>query len=209
MPNPPVPQKLFLARHGQTFWSREGRYQGHSDPNLSPEGIIESLRLAEILRHTGIGMIISSPLRRAEQTAVIVAGVLGLDRPVINYNLIEIAYGEWEGLTQADVKRRWPELLRCWKRAPETIRFPGGETLDEARLRVRECVDAYQTRVEPLPVLLVTHASWIRLALIEARGLALADFRRITVDTGTVHELDAGFLQSFPRPTEQVSCVSQ
>lgn len=209
MSSAPTTQTLLLARHGQTNWSRAGRYQGRSDPDLCPEGIVESLHLAEAIRQAGIRTIMSSPLRRAEQTAAIIAVALRLDPPVIDPNLAEIAYGAWEGLTQPEVKRRWPELLRSWKRAPETMRFPGGESFDEARSRVRGCLATYRARAHSSPILLVTHSAWIRLALIEARGLTPAEFRHITANTGSVHRLDARPVHPFTHSMEQVSCVSQ
>lgn len=202
MANPLARCQIFLARHGQTDWSRDGRYQGRSDPNLCPEGITESLHLAEILRDAGIRTIIASPLQRARQTAAIVAAALGLASPAVDPDLVEIAYGAWEGLTQAEVKRRWPALLRSWKRAPETVRFPGGETLDEARSRVRGCLAACKVYAAATPLLLVTHAAWIRLALIETRGLPLAEFRRIGVNTGSIHRI-------FPDPLHPLTQTSE
>ena len=202
-------QRIFVARHGQTEWSHDGRYQGRSDPPLSPEGIVESQRLAETLRGMRIGAIITSPLQRARQTAAIIVNLLELDPAAIDPNLAEISYGAWEGLTQSEVKSRWPELLRRWKRTPETVRFPGGETLDEARSRVCACLTARRQHTGSMPILLVTHAAWIRLALIEAFGLSLADFRHITIETGSVHQISIGLSNQFSQPTEQVSCVSR
>ncbi|MBW4035208.1 MAG: histidine phosphatase family protein [Proteobacteria bacterium] len=200
---------ILLARHGETAWTRAGRYQGQSDPALSPAGVAESERLAATLRGGAIAAIMCSPLLRARQTAGVIAGVIGLPAPQIDPDLIEIAYGDWEGLTQADVKCRWPALLRAWKHAPETVMFPGGETLGALRMRVRRCLGTYSLPASSGAVLLVTHSAWIRIAVIEAQGLPLASFRHVPVATGSVQPLFFHTARTLAQRTETLSCGSR
>ena len=190
---------VFLARHGETAWSRDGRYQGQSDPPLSSHGISQALQLAGVMRAKNITSVVSSPLRRARHTAAIVAKALRLDPPAIDPNLIEIAYGAWEGLTQNEVKSRWPDLLRTWKRAPLTVGFPEGETLTGVQWRVQTAL-ALRLRPEgSSPILLVGHSVWIRLALMQACGLSAEDFRRIGCDTGAAVRLCRNHPVTLPR----------
>ena len=195
---PAAPEvRLLLARHGQTLWNAAGRYQGQSDPPLSPEGEAEAAALAETLRDERLGAVLASPLRRAAATAAILARALGLPPPLTDPRLIELGYGAWEGLTQAEVKARWPALLRCWKRAPETVRFPDGEDLATVRARLDALLAArpWETAVAPggaAPggaVLLVTHAGPIRLLRLAAEARPLAEFRRIETPPGSLHAL--------------------
>ena len=116
---------LFLLRHGETEWNRSGRYQGRSDPELTPNGETQARKVAEHLARQNLAAIVVSPLRRAYVTASIVAEHLGL--PITtDERLVEMGYGDWEGLQQAEIKTRWPELLRRWKKAPDEVAPPGG-----------------------------------------------------------------------------------
>ncbi len=180
---------ITLARHGQTAWNREGRYQGRSDPPLCKEGIDEAVLLAAQLRGAGIGSIIASPLCRAQQTAQIIATELSIGPPKTDPRLAEIAFGAWEGLTQSEVKVRWPELLQGWKHAPETVRFPGGENLQEARLRLRAFLadQALQQESNAATTLVITHTGLIRMAILEARLASSSLFRKICVAPASRH----------------------
>ena len=191
---PAAPEvRLLLARHGQTLWNAAGRYQGQSDPPLSPEGKAEAAALVETLRGERIGAVLASPLRRAAATAAILARALGLPPPLTDPRLIELGYGAWEGLTQAEVKARWPALLRCWKRAPETVRFPDGEDLATVRARLDALLAARPWAAAGAAdggaVLLVTHAGPIRLLRLAAEARPLAEFRRIATPPGSLHAL--------------------
>ena len=188
--------RLLLVRHGRTAWNEAGRYQGHSDPRLAPEGEAEAAALAGALRGERIGGVLASPLRRAGATATILARALGLPPPGVDPRLIELGYGAWEGLTQAEVKARWPELLRRWKRAPETVRFPDGEDLAAVRARLDALLAERPWEAAGMrgtagggTVLLVTHAGPIRLLRLAAEARPLAEFRRIEAAPASLHAL--------------------
>ena len=191
---PAAPEvRLLLVRHGQTSWNAAGRYQGQSDPPLSPEGEAEAAALAGTLRDERLGAVLASPLRRAAATAAILARALGLPPPLTDQRLIELGYGAWEGLTQAEVKARWPALLRSWKRAPETVRFPDGEDLATVRARLDALLAARPWAAAGVAcggaVLLVTHAGPIRLLRLAAEARPLAEFRRIETPPASLHAL--------------------
>ena len=206
MPTNPAPPgaPLALVRHGATAWTLTGRYQGRADPPLCPQGFTEAATLAASLRDHAIGQIVTSPLQRARQTAAILAAAASLPSPAADDNLCEIGYGAWEGLTQPEIKASWPGLLRTWKHSPEAVRFPGGESLADVRQRVRAALRTWHraphVHSHAHAVVLVTHATWIKLALIETGQLAPENFRHFPVPTGTLFWLP-GQLSSAP-PTE-------
>lgn len=179
---------LILVRHGRTAWNDDGRYQGRSDPPLAPVGVAEAVAVAECLRGEEVSAIVASPLGRARATARVIAEGLGVTRIGIDRRLIEIAYGAWEGLRQSDIRARWPDQLRSWKREPAAMLFPSGESLAQLRARVRDFIrDAAGSRCRGAGSLLaVTHAGPIRIVTLEARERPLGEFRRIEVGPGSI-----------------------
>lgn len=185
---PPTHMRLLLVRHGETEWNRAGRYQGRGDPPLSTTGEAQARRLGASLRGAGVGIIVSSGLRRAWDTARFVGDALGL--PVLGDDrLAEVGYGEWEGLRQADIKQRWPDLLRQWKRFPGDARAPGGESLAEARERLLAFVrhPSWQGRAPSGAVLVVTHSAIIRIARLEAERQPWAAFREVGIAPASLY----------------------
>ncbi len=180
VPPRPAPAKLtvLLLRHGETAWTREGRYQGRSDPCLAPEGVAAAESLSATLRDLPVRRVISSPLLRARATALCVAAPHGV--PVeIEPRLAEIGFGAWEGRTQAEIRLLWPDMLRQWKRQPQAVRFGSGESLADIRARLLAVLDDLENTDGMIA--LVTHVTVIRLALLEASGLPISAFREIEV----------------------------
>jgi len=145
--------------------------------------MMECATLAEKLTRAGIRSIFTSPLSRARQTAEIVADRLRIGPIENDPRLAEIHFGDWEGNTQTQVRQRWPELLILWKTAPDAVRFPGGETLEEAHDRLRAFFKDIATLGAPdaAPALVVTHAGLIRLAVLAAQLHEVTAFRQIAV----------------------------
>lgn len=176
---------LLLVRHCQTEWNERRLYQGKSDPPLSTSGISAAGHLARELRSIFARppWIVSSPLARARMTATIVATATNASVRV-DERLTELGYGLWEGHTQSTVKQLWPGTLRQWKRAPETVIFPEGESLRQLRDRVRSFLD---DRAEGRgPMLAVTHDGVIRIAVLEALNLPLSAFRTVRTTHGAL-----------------------
>ena len=101
---------LFLARHGETDWNREGRFQGHADPPLNGTGRAQAAQLAAGLADVELSAVYSSPLRRALETARVVAAAHELEAVALDA-LREVDVGSWQGLTRADAKA-WADDLR-------------------------------------------------------------------------------------------------
>src|SRR4029079_8992231 len=119
---------LLVARHGETDWNRAGRWQGWADPPLNDTGRAQARRLAEELRETAVDAVYSSDLRRAFETAEILAAPHAV--PVVaDAGLREIDIGSWSGLTRAEIDARFPDGKR-----------PDGETHEQHGARVRAAV---------------------------------------------------------------------
>ena len=118
---------LFLFRHGETDWNREGRLQGHTDTPLNAAGLAQAEALAERLRVYRPDAVVSSDLTRALTTARIIAGALGVPL-MTDDGLRETSVGEAEGMIWEDAKARFgEELTERWYSEGNTA-FPGGET---------------------------------------------------------------------------------
>ena len=118
---------LFLFRHGETDWNREGRLQGHTDTPLNATGLAQAEALTERLRPHGLDAVVSSDLARAWTTGQIVAEGLGI--PLIREpGLREAQIGEAEGLFWPEVKTRFGETLTERWFTDDDAAFPGGET---------------------------------------------------------------------------------
>jgi broad specificity phosphatase PhoE len=178
---------LLFVRHGETTWNRDGRYQGQSDPPLSPAGQAAVAALGQRLAALPVVRLIASPLRRAMMTADCLANIFGL--PVeVDKRLIELGFGAWEGRTQAEVKAVWPDLLRRWKHSPETMQFPGGESLATVQARLSSFLHALP-RPQAGMIALVTHDAIIRTAILAAEGMKLSAFRTLRIPTASAHHL--------------------
>ncbi len=137
--------EIFLLRHGETVWNREGRMQGWRDSPLTLQGIAQAracgMRLRELLGHGLPGFrIVSSPLGRAWQTAVVIAEICGCEAAEIAHEplLREISWGAWDGLTAAEIAvrdpERWQQRLRTRFADPPP---EGGESPDQLYARAR------------------------------------------------------------------------
>src|SRR5919106_6160019 len=126
--------RIILARHGETDWNLERRWQGHSDRPLNETGLAQAEELAEQLAGEPIAAVYSSDLIRAHETARIVSERLGLDVVAVP-GLRERRFGSWEGLQDVEVERRFPGV-----HSP-----PDGESRDEMLRRVLKSLDAIAT----------------------------------------------------------------
>ncbi len=153
---------LVLIRHGQTPDNAAGLILGHRDPPLSDAGREEAHRLAARLRGAPIAAVWTSPLRRARETAEIVAAALGVE-PVVCAELTESARGRWEGVAVALLARDEPHLHAAFVSGDPSFAFPGGESLRAQRERTRAGLACIARGA--LPAAVVAHAGTVRAAL--------------------------------------------
>ncbi|MCF7221267.1 histidine phosphatase family protein [Marilutibacter chinensis] len=170
--------RVLLARHGETPWNAEGRYQGQEDIPLSPIGEAQARALGERLHAVPIARAVASPLSRARTTAELAlgdrAGLLATDA-----GLMEIGHGEWEGLLASEIRERDPERLRAWREAPETVLMPGegGESLQQVFDRAWPALQrAGEGLASDETLLVVAHDAVNRVILCHLLGIP---FRRL------------------------------
>jgi broad specificity phosphatase PhoE len=190
-----VRRVLFLARHGETDWNRDGRWQGHTDVELNDAGRAQALALAELLRGRDIGRVHTSDLRRARETAEIVADRLGVGGLVVDRDLRERSFGIFEGLTRDECAARFPELWAAYR--ADTRRVPpGAEPHDGLVRRLHEAVTRAASGAAGLEapaeaaILVVSHGGAIRALVARATGVMppplanVAVFRALATDEG-------------------------
>lgn len=161
---------LLAIRHGETDWNAAGRFQGHSDIPLNMtgrgqanrNGMALKRRLLELHIEPSDVRFLCSPLRRAVETAQIVLGTIGLpeDSAVQDDRLKEASFGEWEGLTTHDVKRRFPLLRKQRKADRWNFRPPGGQSFADLQL---QSIDLLKTGLGERHTVLVSHTGNIRV----------------------------------------------
>lgn len=169
-----TPTRLLLLRHGQTELSVDRRYSGRGNPELTDLGHGQAAAAARYLaQRGGIAAVISSPLQRAYDTAAMAAKALGLD-VTVDDDLVETDFGAWEGLTFAEAAERDPDLHKRWLRDTTTTP-PGGESFDDALVRVRRAQERITAGYPGATVLVVSHVTPIktllRLALDAGPGI--------------------------------------
>jgi len=164
------PFKLLSVRHGETEFAREQRFAGSRDVALTPRGQRQCEAVARALGGVAVGAVYASPLGRARASAALIAAAHHLQVRV-EPAFREMAFGEWEGLTRADVARGSPEEMAAWAATPHLVRPPGGERLDEVAARVHAGLAALAGAHPGQTVVLVSHAIVSRLVVLAALGL--------------------------------------
>ena len=167
---------LLLARHGETDWNRERRWQGHADRPLTRRGLEQARALAARLAEAELDAIYASDLRRARGTAATVAGKLRLPLET-RRELREVDVGSWSGLTRGEAATRFPEAFARWERGE--IGWADGETYDAMSERILAAVRGIADRHPNGRVLVVTHAGPIRAIHAAALGLHVHTYRRM------------------------------
>jgi probable phosphoglycerate mutase len=167
--------RILLARHGETPWNAEGRYQGQIDIPLSPVGESQATALGQRLQNLHITRAVASPLSRALRTAQLALGETRAPMLGTDPDLQEIAHGEWEGLLASEINDKDPARLRAWREEPETVLMPGGESLRQVLDRSwqglsRACEDLGDGDT----LLVVAHDAVNRVLLCRILGLPIS-----------------------------------
>jgi len=187
---PGTPTTLLLVRHGETAYSVQKRFSGSGgeDPPLTDHGRRQAeVIAADLARRGSVSAVISSPLRRARESADIIARALRAQVEV-EPDLAETAFGEWEGLTFAEARSRWPAELDAWLTST-SVPPPGGESFDDVLVRVRAARDRVLKAYAGRTVALVTHVSPIKILVCLALDVPLRAIFRMEVPPGSCTEL--------------------
>jgi len=176
--------KLILARHGETVWNIEKIYRGRTDVNLDEVGIKQAELLGKYLSNWELEAIYSSPLRRALDTADIIAHYQRIGVHIVE-GLIDFDYGEWQSLPEQEVKRLYPALLNEWHSNPHKVVMPGGESLEDVSKRAIEVVNDVLSKYQG-SVVLVSHRVVNKVLICSLLGLDNSHFWNINQDVGGI-----------------------
>jgi broad specificity phosphatase PhoE len=173
---------ILMARHGETDWNRERRFQGHADPPLNEAGRQQARELADALAGSGVTAVYSSPLARARQTAETVAEALELPLET-HAALREVDVGSWEGLTRDEVEQRFPVGFQRWF-VDFGHGWDDGESYDDLGRRVLAGLLELAARHTNERILVVSHGGPMRAAQAAAADAEYADARRFAGPIG-------------------------
>ena len=193
---------LYLVRHGETDWNRQGRWQGQADVPLNRRGWRQARLAAQRLKDAPLAAIISSDLQRAACTAELIArscrrsrhcgerGSAGVQPPVIlDPRLREIHQGAWQGLQVSEIQQRYARLFQKRMQNPLAVAPPGGETALQVRQRVVAAVDDIRHRFLGGAVAIVSHGFALAMILVHYQQQPLERIWELVPENGAVIEL--------------------
>lgn len=171
------PHDLWLVRHGETEWSRDGRHTSTTDLPLLPEGERVARGLEGRLDEVDFGLVLTSPRQRARRTAELA----GHSDAEVTDDLVEWDYGSYEGITTPEIRESDPGWT-VW-----THPTPGGETAADLGRRLDRVVD--RARAAPGCTLVFGHGHALRALTARWLGLPVREGRLFRLDTATVSVL--------------------
>lgn len=183
----PMKRVLFI-RPGETEWNRVGRQQGWVSIPLNEHGRQQAARLANFLRHLGLGALYASDLRRAQETAEILAEKLSID-PIYDSRLRERNVGLWQGLTIGEITEWSGEEYRQFRERVNKFQIPGGEARFQVVERIQSAfqdIEKHEKDVETVGI--VTHSIAIRTLLSQllpdypSSGMPLSNISVTTIN---------------------------
>lgn len=183
--------RILLARHGETPWNAEGRYQGQADIPLSEVGESQARALGQRLKDLRIDRAVASPLSRARRTAEMALGESRAAMLSLDQGLAEIAHGEWEGLLASEINARDPKLMQAWRETPQTVQMPGGESLQQVFDRAWPAfARACEGLSDDATLLVVAHDAVNRALLCQVLGMPMSNFWRFRQAPTTLNLLE-------------------
>ena len=182
-----TPTTTLLLRHGQTVLSIEKRFSGVGDQELTEVGQAQAAAAAARLATSGATAVIARPVRRARQTAALVAAALGVEL-VLEPGLRETDFGDWEGYTFGEVRKQWPTEMDAWLDDP-SVAPPYGESFAATADRVRQARDGVLASYAGQTVVLVSHVTPIKTLLRFALDAPPSALYRMHLDLACLSEV--------------------
>jgi probable phosphoglycerate mutase len=167
-----TPVRILLARHGETVFNVEGRWQGQSDSPLTDRGRAQARELARALADEPIAAVYSSDLGRAHATAMAVADVHSLTVRT-DIRLREIHTGQWTGKCREEIDAEWPGGLHAWSTQPSQYIMPGGESIHAAQQRTLGFFAERMPAHVGDTLVVISHGAVAQAILVAALGLSV------------------------------------
>ncbi|NLK44653.1 MAG: histidine phosphatase family protein [Tissierellia bacterium] len=173
--------KLYLIRHGQSEWNILSKVQGQKDANLTNIGREQARKLGKRLIDENIDIIFSSDLSRALETAEIISSMI--NKPVVESKEIqEINFGPWEGLTLAEIQKKYKEEYLIWMKKPDKFKLEGAETLDNLKNRVMKYVEKVLIENKDKNIAIVSHNATLKIIILNLLGMGNAFYKNISLN---------------------------
>jgi len=198
--------RLILVRHAEPADNPVGARYGRVDCGLSRHGLGQAEELGRWLRAAPVDRIVSSPRACARETAAPLARALGLAVTEVE-GLLPQRLGELDGMAYEDAARRYPELHAAWVRRPTEVAFPGGESFEQVRERVRAAVAALRADGPRRTIAVVSHAAVNRVVLADALRLSDLDALRLDQSFCAVNVVDHAPVGDAPPIVRLVNAV--
>jgi len=177
---------IYLVRHGQTAWNREEIFRGRTDVPLDETGLKQAELTADYFRDMEITAVYSSPLARAWQTAEKIAVLHSLEVQPLE-GIIDMSFGNWEEHAHLEIKKNDSERYRLWREEPHRVRLPGGETLEEVRVRAMGAVEEVIQKHLGKILVLVSHRVINKILICGILGVDNSHFWQIGQDTTAIN----------------------
>ncbi|MFZ5761946.1 MAG: histidine phosphatase family protein [Thermodesulfobacteriota bacterium] len=191
---------IYFVRHCRTEWNDATRLQGGQDVELSAVGRAQAKALGERVRGLGIKVLVTSTLMRAHETASII-GERCNGRLVTCADLGEIRFGDMEGLTLEECEAMYPDTLKLWRQAPQSVRFPNGEAVRDFEKRIMAGL-CLTLGLLSEPALFVLHGGVLRMAKCLLEQLPVSSMNTFAIGNGELYRL-----QAMGEGVEMVPCV--
>jgi len=191
IPNKIGNSRIFLIRHGETDWNKEGRFQGQIDIPLNKNGKDQAMKTYKYLRDINFNKAFSSSMQRPYETAkIILQKNNDLQIKKID-SLLEISHGLWEGKLESEIKENWPKLLEDWHNKPETVIMPEGESIKDVFERSTKAFEEICLTQEDNDVtLLVAHDAVNKTLICNILGIDFSNIWMIKQGNGGITIID-------------------
>lgn len=181
--------RFIIVRHGRTKGTEKNKYYGRTDLPLSMSGIAQARRVKQNMGKFNYDYIYTSPLKRCMQTA----GILRLKKTTplkMSKDLIEIDFGEWEGLTLLQMKKKNPKKFNKYLYDFTNFHMPEGESVKNMIRRTKRFWINVLQKHKKGNILIVTHGGPAKVIIMDALRLSLVNFWRFNLSTGAVSVIE-------------------
>jgi broad specificity phosphatase PhoE len=177
---------VYLIRHGQTAWNKEEIFRGRTDVPLDGTGLRQAELAGEYFKGMEIHGIYASPLARAWETAQKIAKFHNL-KVQPSEGIIDMSFGKWEGHPHQEIQKTDREIYQQWREEPHKVRLPGGESLEDVRIRAMAALGE-AIRLHPgKTVVLVSHRVVNKVLICGILGMDNSHFWQISQDPTAIN----------------------
>ena len=177
---------IYLVRHGQTAWNKEEIFRGRTDVPLDETGLKQAELVGQYFKGMEIQGIYSSSLSRAWQTAQKVAEFHNLGVQPLQ-GILDMSFGNWEGRPHQEIREYESKTYRQWVETPHLVRLPGGEGLDDVKVRAMTAMEEVILNHPGKTLILVTHRVVNKVLICAILGLDNSHFWQIAQDTTAIN----------------------